>query len=112
MKTTEEIAQEQLEISNYPQQLQALLDYTQNLLKNEEITPDELQWQVMLNHFDAMIARAKTGEKLPEMDEELFSELSKRSMDLAKIIVQQVPDIQDSEKFLVAVHIENVLGNI
>ncbi|SJZ84065.1 PRD domain protein EF_0829/AHA_3910 [Pilibacter termitis] len=98
--------------SNYGEKLKQVIFFAHDLLQQEEILPDELQWQIFINHVDAMIFRSVTGETLPEMDEELFAELSKESIELALKIMEQVENLQQNERFLLALHIENARGNI
>lgn len=96
-------------------EVETLRVFVKNVEKNffrENLTPNELQWKVMINHFDAVVARQLSGERLPEMDSSLFADLSEQSMQLAQEVADSIKILDKSEIFLIAVHVENVLGNI
>ncbi|MEY8538064.1 hypothetical protein AALM99_06375 [Lactococcus muris] len=111
MNTVEKCIQEQV-VSGDIEALKALVSEIEQVFARENLTASELQWKVMINHFDAVIARQLSGEKLPEMDSSLFADLSEQSMQLAREVAGSIKDIDESEIFLIAVHVENVLGNI
>lgn len=112
MKVLDMLVQKQSEQSKNAQELVELVNFTENLLEQEHLQPTEIQWKILVNHLDEMIRRSKTGEKLPEMDINLFSDLSKKSMKMAEKVVQSVQNLEDNEQFLLAVHFENIQGNI
>ena len=57
-------------------------------LTDHQITQNDVQKAMLLSHVKAMVERAKTLEKLPEVDSSLFDELSEQSLVLARKTVQ------------------------
>ncbi|MBI0118538.1 hypothetical protein H3T85_10610 [Gilliamella sp. W8129] len=57
-------------------------------LTDHQITQNNVQKAMLLSHVKAMVERAKTLEKLPEVDPSLFDELSEQSLVLARKTVQ------------------------
>ena len=57
-------------------------------LTDHQITQNDVQKAMLLSHVKAMVERAKTREKLPEVDPSLFDELSEQSLMLARKTVQ------------------------
>ncbi|WP_181414594.1 glycine dehydrogenase [Gilliamella apis] len=57
-------------------------------LTDHQITQNDVQKAMLLSHVKAMVERAKTLEKLPEVDPSLFDELSEQSLVLARKTVQ------------------------
>ncbi len=57
-------------------------------LTDHQITQNDVQKAMLLSHVKAMVERAKTREKLPEVDPSLFDELSEQSLVLARKTVQ------------------------
>ncbi|TSJ87607.1 hypothetical protein FPQ14_11955 [Gilliamella apicola] len=57
-------------------------------LTDYQITQNDVQKAMLLSHVKAMVERAKTLEKLPEVDPSLFDELSEQSLMLARKTVQ------------------------
>ncbi|WP_207477685.1 hypothetical protein [Gilliamella apicola] len=57
-------------------------------LTDHQITQNDVQKAMLLSHVKAMVERAKTLEKLPEVDPSLFDELSEQPLVLARKTVQ------------------------
>ena len=57
-------------------------------LTDHQISQNDVQKAMLLSHVKAMVERAKTLEKLPEVDSSLFDELSEQSLVLARKNVQ------------------------
>ncbi|KES15273.1 PRD domain protein [Gilliamella apis SCGC AB-598-P17] len=57
-------------------------------LTDHQITQNDVQKAMLLSHVKAMVERAKTREKLPEVDPSLFDELSEQSLMLARKTVK------------------------
>lgn len=57
-------------------------------LTEHQITQNDVQKAMLLSHVKAMVERAKTLEKLPEVDPSLFDELSEQSLVLARKTVK------------------------
>jgi PRD domain protein (TIGR03582 family) len=112
VKRLDRVTQEQAKQSKDGAALILLAGFTEDLLSQKALHPDELQWKILVNHLDEMIYRSKTSEKLPELDITLFSGLSKKSMELADEVVRRVQNLGDDEQYLLAVHFENIQGII
>lgn len=80
-------------------------------LVNENITQNEVQKEMLFSHIKAMVNRAKTLEKLPDIDPTLFDELSNESMELARRTVKLFNNLPMEEAYLLAVHYEVASAN-
>lgn len=81
-----------------------------------ELHMDETADLMFSNHVMCLLKRIKTGEYVPPMDEELFSELSEQARDMAFYLVGDVfvrsghePD--KTEVLMLATHLEVALAN-
>ncbi|QIQ20871.1 transcriptional antiterminator [Zophobihabitans entericus] len=79
--------------------------------KEAGVTQNEVQKAMLLSHVKAMVSRAKTLEKLPEVDPEMFDELSEESMALARKTVELFDTLPVEEAYLLAVHYEVARAN-
>ena len=84
------------------------------LLARHNIIPNAVQEQMLTSHVRAMAHRSVTGEPLPEVEAELFDEISPDSMRLAREVVAQFGNLPDEEAWLLSVHFDvayvNLLG--
>ena len=80
-------------------------------LTDHQITQNDVQKAMLLSHVKAMVERAKTLEKLPEVDPSLFDELSEQSLMLAHKTVQLFNSLEKEEAYLLAVHYEVAIEN-
>ena len=80
-------------------------------LTDHQITQNDVQKAMLLSHVKAMVERAKTLEKLPEVDLSLFDELSEQSLMLAHKTVQLFNSLAKEEAYLLAVHYEVAIEN-
>ena len=76
------------------------------LLASQAITPNSVQQQMLTSHVQAMALRSLTGESLPEVEEELFEDISPDSLALAQQIVDLFGNLPKEEAWLLSVHIE------
>ncbi|MGG4663535.1 transcriptional antiterminator [Providencia vermicola] len=90
---------------------QKLLAVITDWLKQEDCYTTDVQQQMLESHLRAMVARAKTGEALPEVDISLFDEISQHSIALAKRVVDTLPGLAPEETYLLSVHFEVVRSN-
>ncbi|WP_272574031.1 transcriptional antiterminator [Providencia sp. PROV259] len=90
---------------------QKLLAVITDWLKQEDCYTTDVQQQMLESHLRAMVARAKTGEALPEVDISLFDEISQHSIALAQRVVDTLPDLAPEETYLLSVHFEVVRSN-
>ncbi|WP_105624332.1 glycine dehydrogenase [Cronobacter malonaticus] len=89
-----------------------MLDEVYALLERHQITPNDVQRQMLSSHVRAMAHRSVTGEPLPEVEECLFEEISEGSMALAREIVAQFGNLPDEEAWLLSVHFEVAKENL
>lgn len=82
-----------------------------NWLVEHKITQDEVQKAMLFSHVKAMVERAKTLEKLPEVDPTLFAEISEESLELARNTVKLFDNLPMEEAYLLAVHYEVAKAN-
>ncbi|MDF7667792.1 hypothetical protein PT273_08045 [Orbaceae bacterium ESL0727] len=90
---------------------QKTLGMIKQWLKNENIHQTAVQEEMLNSHVSAMVGRAKSGEKLPEVDPALFTELSAKSLQLAKKTVALFNNLPIEEAYLLAVHYDVALAN-
>lgn len=83
-----------------------LFERSINLLKENNIFPDSVQKQMLFSHLKAMVIRSHTGEPLPEIEVEMFEDISDVSHQLAKRVVSWVDNIAFEETYLLSVHFE------
>lgn len=92
------------------QAIQALADKVNGqiagLFAARNIRPDAVQQQMLTSHVRAMALRSLTGEPLPEVEEELFEDISPASMSLAQQVVDLFGNLPEEEAWLLSVHFE------
>ncbi|CAG9428626.1 transcriptional antiterminator [Providencia alcalifaciens] len=100
--------EDDLDIHQVTQELLAVIT---DWLKLEGCYTTDVQQQMLESHLRAMVARAKTGEALPEVDISLFDEISSHSIALAQRVVDTLPGLAPEETYLLSVHFEVVRSN-
>lgn len=80
-------------------------------LAEHQITQNDVQKAMMLSHVKAMVERAKTLEKLPEVDPTIFDELSEQALALSRKTVELFNNLPMEEVYLLAVHYEVAMAN-
>lgn len=70
------------------------------------IVPNAVQQQMLASHVKAMAHRSLTGEPLPEVDAELFDDISPESMTLAQQVVDLFGNLPKEEAWMLSVHFE------
>ncbi|WP_428945050.1 glycine dehydrogenase [Pantoea sp. FN060301] len=70
------------------------------------IVPTAVQQQMLVSHVKAMALRSLTGEPLPEVEAELFEDISPESMSLAQQVVDLFGNLPQEEAWLLSVHFE------
>lgn len=88
-----------------------ILDYSKRYLKDEKIMMTEPQWLSFVSHVSGMVYRSVNNEKIPAVEKEIFSEISKDSIKMASVICNQLSDLQDDEKYLLSIHFEAAKQN-
>lgn len=76
------------------------------LFAARNIQPNSVQQQMLTSHVRAMALRSLTGEALPEVEEELFEDISPESMTLAQQVVDLFGNLPKEEAWLLSVHFE------
>ena len=93
-----------------PEQIQALadkvLEQIARLFTAQQILPNPVQQQMLASHVKAMALRSLTGEALPDVDAELFEEISPASIALAQQVVDLFGNLPVEEAWLLSVHID------
>lgn len=101
-KEAKQIIQE----SCYQETLFYLIEYTEKTLVNIGITPEELQWTMLINHLNEMIRREKDQQCLGNVDPEMFSEISQESLTIAENIAAQIGQLPKDEVYVLSIHFE------
>ncbi|NYB01961.1 glycine dehydrogenase [Kalamiella piersonii] len=98
-----------------PEEIQALADKVMAqiaaIYARHDIEPNAVQQQMLASHVRAMAQRSLTGEPLPEVEEELFEDISPETMQLAQQIVDLFGNLPREEAWLLSVHIEVARSN-
>ncbi|MCR1567363.1 MAG: glycine dehydrogenase [Mixta calida] len=81
------------------------------LFTAEAIYPNAVQQQMLASHVRAMALRSLTGEPLPEVEAELFEDISPESMRLAQQVVDLFGNLPREEAWLLSVHFEVAKAN-
>ncbi|MCL2892260.1 glycine dehydrogenase [Brenneria tiliae] len=89
-----------------------MLLWIDELLRRHNIIPNAVQTQMLTSHVRAMAHRSVTGEPLPEVDADLFDEISADSMRLARAVVAEFANLPDEEAWLLSVHFEVAKENL
>ena len=90
----------------------SMLEQVYALLARHNIIPNDVQQQMLTSHVRAMAHRSVTGEPLPEVEADLFDEISADSMRLAREVVAQFGNLPDEEAWLLSVHFEVAKDNL
>ncbi|HEY4436411.1 MULTISPECIES: glycine dehydrogenase [Lelliottia] len=89
-----------------------MLEQVFTLLRQHNIIPNDVQVQMLTSHVRAMAHRSVTGEPLPDVEADLFDEISADSMRLAREVVAQFGNLPDEEAWLLSVHFEVAKDNL
>lgn len=81
------------------------------LFNAEAIYPNAVQQQMLASHVRAMALRSLTGEPLPDVEAELFEDISPESMRLAQQVVDLFGNLPREEAWLLSVHFEVAKSN-
>ena len=81
------------------------------MLNAENIYTNDVQQQMLASHVKAMVYRSITGEPLPEVEKELFDEISAESMKMAEQVVDLFGNLPIEEAYLLSVHFEVAKDN-
>ncbi|POW58967.1 glycine dehydrogenase [Candidatus Pantoea alvi] len=98
-----------------PEEIQALTDKVMAqiaaIYAQHDIAPNAVQQQMLASHVRAMALRSLTGEPLPEVEAELFEDISPETMQLAQQVVDLFGNLPREEAWLLSVHIEVARSN-
>jgi len=100
-----------LELKDAPERTEQLLADIQKMLNAENIFTNDVQQQMLTSHVKAMVLRSITGEPLPEVEKELFDEISAESMTMAEKVVDMLGNLPIEEAYLLSVHFEVAKDN-
>jgi len=70
-----------------------------------------LQQLTLTSHLCAMVERSKDGGEIPEIDPEMFSEVSDLAVNLAEQVCNLLPNLAVGEKYLLSIHFETARLN-
>ena len=97
--------------SEYQQELEELIDWLKKELALVKIEPTELQWTILINHLNEMLKRSKEQETIPEVDPEMFSEVSKEALQLADGVVRKSDNLSQDAMYVLSMHFETAHRN-
>lgn len=81
------------------------------LFAERNIQPNSVQQHMLASHVRAMALRSLTGEALPEVEADLFEDISPQSMALAQQVVDLFGNLPVEESWLLSVHFEVAKSN-
>lgn len=96
-----------LERSGDAETCKELIQFTRELLEEEQIHLSDSQLLSLTSHLSAMVYRSINNEQLAPIDKVLFSEVSDESIELAAKICGRLKGLQDDEKYLLSIHFES-----
>ncbi len=76
-----------------------------------DIEPNAVQHQMLVSHVRAMALRSLTGEPLPEIEAEIFEDISPETMQLEQQVVDLFGNLPREEAWLLSVHIKVARSN-
>lgn len=86
---------------------EAVVNMSINWMAEKNSYPTESQKKALTSHISAMVLRAKKmGNPLPEVEADLFDEISESSMNLAKRVVNVLVGLPIEEAYLLSIHFE------
>ena len=88
-----------------------ILKDIQAMQSAKNIYTTDVQLQMLTSHVKAMVLRSITGEPLPEVEKELFDEISADSMHMAEVVVSWFGNLPIEEAYLLSVHFEVARDN-
>lgn len=93
-----------------PEEIQTLADKVMGqiaiIYARHGIKPNEVQQQMLASHVRAMALRSLTREPLPDVEAELFEDITPETMQLAQQVVDLFGNLPVEEAWLLSVHIE------
>lgn len=110
MKVSQE-AQQMIDTSTYKNQLEEMIAYTNQLMKEQNIEATELQWTILINHLNEMIRREASQECIPQVDPAMFAEVSAEALAIAEAVVHKIGKLPIDEKYVLSIHFESAKQN-
>ncbi|KAF1302577.1 PRD domain-containing protein [Candidatus Enterococcus willemsii] len=110
MKVSQE-AQQMIDASAHKNQLEEMIAYTNQLMKEYNIEATELQWTILINHLNEMIRREKSQERIPQVDPEMFAEVSAEALSIAEAVTRKIGELPIDEKYVLSIHFESAKQN-
>lgn len=95
----------------FAEEIESTFNKVISILRMEKIFPDSVQKQMLHFHLKAMVIRSHTHESLPEVEVDMFDEISKSSHKLAEDVVTLFPTLAYEESYLLSVHFEVMKEN-
>lgn len=89
-----------------PEKLETVLELALDEMEKIDSHPDSTQIEVLANHLSEMLDRSAKSENLPELDQSMFSEIPKDSVNAAEKVVTAIGNLDSQEKYVLAVHFE------
>lgn len=93
-----------IDTNKYKEKTIQAISYVNKLCKNNNIIITDYRWSSLVNHVSAMVARSETGETIDGIEESMFEEVDKKSIEIAKELVDYIGNLATDEKFLLSVH--------
>lgn len=101
----------QTELEDAPAITEKVLKDIQAMQSTKNIYTTDVQLQMLTSHVKAMVLRSITGEPLPEVEKDLFDEISDESMQMAEEVVSWFGNLPIEEAYLLSVHFEVARDN-
>lgn len=98
-------------IAEVEQLTEKVLSEIHVIYQTNNIVPNDVQLQMLHSHVKAMAWRSLTGEPLPEVEAELFEDITPETMALAMQIVELFGNLPQEEAWMLSVHIEVARSN-
>jgi PRD domain protein (TIGR03582 family) len=94
--------------SNDEKKCREVLKKLEVLVSENQMKPTDVQWLSLVSHVSAMVNRSVSKESIQDLNEELFSEVSHSSIEMAKLVCSWLPHLHKDEKYLLSIHFETI----
>lgn len=101
-----------IEASSYKSSLEKLMRYVIYLINENNLQPSDLEIKILGNHLMEMVNRAEKNEQLEPIDQEIFSNITQKSLKISQKIIDYIKEnigpLSASEKYVLSIHFENM----
>ena len=102
-------AQKIIDESKFKDELTAIIEFTNELISEKEISFSETLRTILVNHINEMIGRKMHKIPITEVDPRLFNDISTDAMLISKKIAKKIGIDDINEAYVLSIHFESAL---